>query len=245
MGKRKFLLIIIAVITCGLILCGLCWKVVFTNDYYRDAEKKMNQYLANNSFNLNTVLNREDSILFKTEQLQYMTPKIVTESKIRNNVRSMDYKKIGSIFYTSLDLKQDIPLDSLVSFQNTITPIADGFSIYAIHIRPLEVGLIDSIICCYQGKQDVLYTSVISNNFRSYYLDALTFGIKYGVDEPIDMSFMGKMRNNVYQEPRPLAFAFYKINTKVFFVAFIPYENEANEEDVFDRDFLSKIIKYD
>jgi hypothetical protein len=164
-------------------------------------------------------------------------------SDVRTDKRQLSVSgNNGIIYYTSILLKEDRPLDEVLFFQKKDTPMVKEFHpMSAIHTRLRQGPPTDSIICSYTADPDVLREFRHGENFRSYSLMAKTISIRYGENEPLDMSVYRDWKKT----PSPHSIAFLKRGKTVYFIVYGWNVEKAHPILSMKDDFLGRIVKWE
>jgi len=231
---RTYILVLILVIG-GIFLVNRAIK----------ASKDAAYSMANSKYLYDAKLNSDDSILFKSDELKYLKPNLVIKSTYRNEIRCFNYRSIGDIYYTKIDLSKDIPLEQFVRFREEFTDVTtmhlyDNLSkesVFDFNIRGEKVAIVDSVILSLTGDVKQIKRICYNQNFISYYLPVSSFSLRYGQDAPTDMYF-GTPSILFWRGEYPLMFAFYKRNKSFYVVLVIPI----NKGMQLETDFLGTIM---
>lgn len=203
--------------------------------------------MANSKYLYDAKLNSDDSILFKYNELKYLSPNLVIKSTYRNEIRSFNYRNDCDIYYTKIDLSKDIPLEQFVRFREEFTNVTtmhpyDNLSrksVYDFEILGEKVAVVDSVIFSLTGDGKKIKRICYNKNFISYYLPVSSFSLRYGTDAPTDIYFgTPTLIFGFFRREYPLMFAFYKRHKSFYVVLVISDKNAMH----LDADFLETIM---
>lgn len=244
MTKSKKLVLISAVFA-GI----LCLTAVIIPMLREGAEiqKKTDEYMRHTvvkSFNIQ--LSSQDSLLFNPAEIGKLQLRLHATSDLRNDIKQFVYNRKGVIFYTTIDLNTDRPYDDVIFTDNRKTPEAEvrmNYSIMDLGLKKYES--VDSIICNYVGDVEKMRAVIYSPDFRCYTLPTVFFTLRYGENEPADISFRGGLVVTQPKIPVSFTFAFLKRQDKVFFIVYLPHDyKQRNRNNEMDCEFLGSIINW-
>lgn len=201
--------------------------------------------IANSDYLYHEKLNSEDSIIFRSTELQYLNPNLVIKSTFRNDIRCFNYRNICDIYYTKIDLSKDIPMEQFMRFQEEPTKVTimhpyDDLSkelSYDFKILGEKIPIVDSVIFSLTGDGKQIKRICYNKDFISYYLPVSSFSLRYGKDAPTDIYF-GTPSSIFGRSEYPLMIAFYK-RYKSFYVVLVISDEDRMQ---LDADFLGKIM---
>lgn len=201
--------------------------------------------LENSHFAYNQKFDKEDSTLFNDVALNKMKSKFVLESNYRNSIKSFDYDSLGILYYTKIDLENNLPMDQFIMFQEKSTTTSTMHPYHKLngnknefYVLGEKVPIIDKIIFCLTGDGSQIHRNVYNQNFTSYYLPVKTFSLRYGEEAPIDIFFGGKEICANTRVAYPLMFSFYKVQKSLYVLILIPTDPVMNLEG----DLLKKMM---
>lgn len=222
---------------CLFVLIALLWF----HASYRSPE--MEEWLAHTKQYFDSIPNATDSMLFRVEMIPFdldLPALLLQTSDLRNDKRLLILPGTGSINYTSIDLTEDLPLDSVLFIRNEETlPAKDPHIMSYVYTRLRQGPPTDSIICSYT-TDGVFREMCHSENFRCYNFYAQTFSIRYGENESSDIS----MTRNWENKDLPTSIAFLKKGKKVYFIAYGYNLDEIGLERALSDDYLCRIVKW-
>jgi hypothetical protein len=238
MKKNKTIRIIYIVL---ILIVGLYFLINIINKGFDSNDK----FFLNSKYLFNEKFDKEDSILFKTDELSNMKSILVLKSTYRNDIKCFKFKKQNTIYYTKIDLVNDIPMDQFIWYREKVTRTSTNHSYaklasgdYDLLTFGEKVGKVKKIIFSLTGDGNQIQRNVYNKNFVSYYLPVSTFSLRYGEDAPIDIFFGGReflfgfgARSNY-----TIMISFYKIHKSLYVLILIPDKNEMNlEGDLFGK----------
>lgn len=199
--------------------------------------------LENSHYAYDQKFDNEDSVLFKSVALDKMKSKFILESNYRNAIKSFDYDSIGILYYTKIDLENDLPMDQFILFQEKSTTTSTMHPYDQLngnkndfYVLGEKVPIIDKIIFSLTGDGSQIQRNVYSKNFISYYLPVNTFSLRYGEEAPIDIFFGGKEISANTRAAYPLMLSFYKVQKSLYILILIPTYPVMNlEGDLFGK----------
>ena len=235
MSRRKIFLILI-------LICGVFF-IIFRAI---KANKLNEESMKNRQYCYNEKLNLEDSILFKTQQINKLKLYLVLKSSFRNDIRCYNYDNLGKLHLLKIDLASDIPLDKLISFRGVTTSETtmhtySKFSAggkYDFLILGEKTPTVDRVIFNLTGDNNQIKKKVYNKNFIGYYLPVSTFSLRYGEEAPNDVFFGGKETFLGMRETYPVMISFYKRHKSLFVIILVPTENNMN----LDENLVGKIM---
>lgn len=212
-----------------LILAGIlfCISWYFMVNHSQQIEKSYER--DNISFSSTSAFNAVDSILFKTLQLRNLNPQLTVSSDIRADLKEFIYNDKGYLFYTTIKMNSNRPLDEVIFVRNEeYEQTKKGLGIFGffdLKIAQNTVLPVDSILCSLTVADNRMEEKIFNENFRSYYGDVYTFSLRYGENVASDISYRGWLPGEK-KHPTPFIFAFYKKENTLFFIAYIPETNK-------------------
>ncbi len=230
--KRSIIIGILLVIG----LSFLIKRIIKANDM-NEKSSKSSQYLYNQKFD------KEDSILFKTNELKTLKFAFEISSSYRNAIKCFEYGDIGKLHYTKIDLINDISLNNLIKYRDKNTRETTMHTYHNLNgnnfdfsIRGEKTEKVDSIIFSLKGDESKLKKNVYNKNFVSYYLPVSTLSLRYGEDAPTDIFFGGKEGLLAIRNKYPLMISFYKKQKSLYVMILIPNKDNVNlEPNLFEK----------
>jgi len=209
-----------------LVLIGF---VMFIGYRFIMAEIMNRNSLENSRYIYNQKFDKEDSTLFKSAAFGKMKSIFNLESNYRNSLKSFEYDSLGILYYTKIDLENDLPMDQFIMFQekSTTTSVMHTYDKLNgnkndFYVLDEKVPKIDKIIFSLTGDGDQIHRNAYTRNFISYYLPVNTFSLRYGEEAPIDIFFGGKEIAANTRVDYPLMLSFYKVHKALYVLILIP-----------------------
>jgi len=232
--KRRIIVGILLVVGFSFLI-KRCIKATEMNE----KSSENSQYLYHQKFD------KEDSILFKTNELKNLKSAFEIKSNFRNDIKCFNDRNNNIITYTKIDLIKDEPLIKLIKFRNESTSSTTMHPYHVMASKSNEFLIlseknnkVDSLILSFKGENKKLQKKIQNENFISYYLPATTVSLKYGEDKVTDIFFGGKEGFLGIRKMYPFIISFYKIQKSIYLMILIPNKDDAN----LDPDFFEKIM---
>ena len=235
MRKNKAIKIILLVL---ILIVALYFLINLLNKGFELNQKST----LNRKYFYNEKFDKEDSMLFKDNELDQMKSIFLVKSTYRNDIKCFDYKQ-NIIYYTKIDLSKDIPMDQFIWYREKITDTSTMHTyhdysrggVFDFEILGEKITKVNKIIFSLTGDGKLIQRNVYNKNFVSYYLPVSTFSLKYGEDAPTDI-FFGGNETLLGRGTYPLMISFYKIHKSLYVLILIPDKNEMNlEGDLFGK----------
>lgn len=224
-----------------LILIGFILFIIYR---LRIADELIQESIDNSHFTYNQKFDKEDSTLFNSIALGIMKSRFILESNYRNPLKAFDYDSLGILYYTKINLENDLPMDQVIMFQEKSSTTPTMHQYYELDGNRNEFSVlcektpnkIDKIIFSLNEKWKLEQRNVYNANFISYYLPVSSFSVRYCEEAPIDIFFGGFESINNTRVAYPLMFSFYKIQKSLYVFILIPQRAFINiESDLFEK----------
>jgi hypothetical protein len=214
------------------------------NAIIKDANETMSQIdFSEKNFD------KEDSLILKKEILNKIKVETVIKSKKRNILKFYKYDNKYNFYVTKIDLKNDIALDEIISFNNELSS-QDSFvsylrlpskKSYDIMFKEETSSPVSKIIFSVSGDEKQLKKVVHNEDFISYSVPLTTMSLQYeSKNNPIDVFVFANGSNLLFRKKIPFVVSFYKKEKSIYLLLMTPIEKETK----MNSNFLEEIIKY-
>ncbi len=231
---RKYIIIIGAIIVLLLVF----------NAIIKDANETMSQIdFSEKNFD------KEDSLILKKEILNKIKVETVIKSKKRNILKFYKYDNKYNFYVTKIDLKNDIALDEIISFNNELSS-QDSFvsylrltskKSYDIMFKEETSSPVSKIIFSVSGDEKQLKKVVHNEDFVSYSVPLTTMSLQYeSKNNPIDVFVFANGSNLLFRKKIPFVVSFYKKEKSIYLLLMTPIEKETK----MNASVLEGIINY-
>lgn len=217
---RKYIIIIGAIIVLLLVF----------NAIIKDADETMTQIdFSEKNFD------KEDSLIFKKEILNKIKVETVIKSKKRNPLKFYKYDNKYNFYVTKIDLKNDIALDEIISFNNELSS-QDSFvsylrlpskKSYDIKFKEETSSPVSKIIFSVSGDEKQLKKVVHNEDFISYCIPLTTMSLQYeSKNNPIDVFVFANGSNLLFRKKIPFVVSFCKKEKSIYLLLMTPIKKE-------------------
>ncbi|MDR1671659.1 MAG: hypothetical protein LBR57_03975 [Alistipes sp.] len=219
--------------------------VAFLRMVYKDYENinspEVMEYYKQGNVDMRCILTPQDSVLFNLEKAQLSSPFHLRTSNLRNDIREIGvYDNIGLINYTSINIKKDFSLDDIIFSPQETIPEIKGHWVTPIATQLCQQRPADSIIFSYIGDSKIQMRKFNhSDDFKSYTLFAKALSIKYGENEPPDITI-----GQYVSQFCPISFAFLKKDSLLYVIVYGPNTKKVSVEEALNRDYLGEFVKW-
>ena len=214
------------------------------NAIIKDANETMSQIdFSEKNFD------KEDSLILKKEILNKIKVETVIKSKKRNALKLYKYNNKYNFYFTKIDLKNDIALDEIISFNNELSS-QDSFvsylrlpskKSYDIMFKEETSSPVSKMIFSVSGDEKQLKKVVHNEDFISYSVPLTTMSLQYeSKNNPIDVFVFANGSNLLFRKKIPFVVSFYKKEKSIYLLLMTPIEKETK----MNSNFLEEIIKY-
>jgi hypothetical protein len=214
------------------------------NAIIKDANETMSQIdFSEKNFD------KEDSLILKKEILNKIKVETVIKSKKRNILKFYKYDNKYNFYVTKIDLKNDIALDEIISFNNELSS-QDSFvsylrlpskKSYDIMFKEETSSPVSKMIFSVSGDEKQLKKVVHNEDFISYSVPLTTMSLQYeSKNNPIDVFVFANGSNLLFRKKIPFVVSFYKKEKSIYLLLMTPIEKETK----MNSNFLEEIIKY-
>lgn len=192
---------------------------------------------------------KDDSLILKKEILNKLKVETVIKSKKRNALKLYKYNNKYNFYFKKIDLKNDISLDEIISFNNESTSQdviishcqLQSNKYYDIQFRNENLSSVSKIFFSLSGDEKQLKKIVHTKNFISYSLPLTTMSLQYeNINNPTDVFVEASGSNFLFKKKVPFIVSFYKKEKSIYLLLLTPIEKETK----MNSNFLEKIIKY-
>jgi hypothetical protein len=192
---------------------------------------------------------KDDSLILKKEMLNKIKVETVIKSKKRNVLKFYKYDNKYNFYATKIDLKNEFPLDEIISFNNESTSqdvIVSNWQLqsnkyYDVQFREENSSPVSKTIFSLSGDKKQLKKIVHNKDFISYSMPLTTLSLQYeNKNNPTDVFVEASGSNLFVKKKVPFVVSFFKKEKSIYLLLMTPIEKETK----MSHNILEEIIKF-